>query len=235
MAVVPTFRPPSTTLDLVRTLAKDCDFVVVSDDASPCTSDHILHNIDALPSVRLLRHRDNRGIARGLNNGLQQAAAEGAAWLLTVDQDSHLGHDYIARLVHQARSRTNAGEALGALGAETIVDAAAEIRYPLSGAHGMRITEEVIQTGTLWSVRALTAFGGFDESFGIDGVDAAACLALPQRVIDHPIISFRGPRGRVQSKRQGSRRVATPPLLVSVLRRTHTERAKAFHEKRELF
>ena len=43
---------------------------------------------------------------------------------------------------------------------------------------GMPTTHELIQTGTLWSVGALVAVRGFDETLGIDAVDAAACLRL---------------------------------------------------------
>ena len=43
---------------------------------------------------------------------------------------------------------------------------------------GVPTTQEVIQTGTLWSIAALEAIGGFDESLGIDAVDAAACVRL---------------------------------------------------------
>ncbi len=53
-----------------------------------------------------------------------------------------------------------------------------QLGYPLHEINGFPVTEEVIQTGTLWAVDPLLALGGFDESLGIDAVDAAACLAL---------------------------------------------------------
>jgi GT2 family glycosyltransferase len=39
-------------------------------------------------------------------------------------------------------------------------------------------TEEIVQSGTLWNINAITAFGGFNEAFGMDAVDAHACLSL---------------------------------------------------------
>jgi len=39
-------------------------------------------------------------------------------------------------------------------------------------------TEEIVQSGTLWNVDAVSAFGGFNEAFGMDAVDAHACLRL---------------------------------------------------------
>ena len=50
--------------------------------------------------------------------------------------------------------------------------------YPLRESSFGLITEELIQTGTLWNVSGMWAIGGFDERLGIDAVDAAACLAL---------------------------------------------------------
>jgi GT2 family glycosyltransferase len=52
------------------------------------------------------------------------------------------------------------------------------MRYPTRQEGGVLVTEEVIQSGALWMVPALVKIGGFDESLGIDAVDAAACLRL---------------------------------------------------------
>jgi rhamnosyltransferase len=148
--------------------------VLVTDDASPCTSDPALREIESL-GVDVVRHRHNRGIARGLNDGLAFAVARGADWLLTVDQDSSLPADYVSALLAATSDR------VGVIGAEIISDASGDVRYPTTQSDGHLATEEVFQTGSLWSVAALTAIGGFDESLGIDAVDAAACLRLRER------------------------------------------------------
>jgi rhamnosyltransferase len=178
VAVVPTFRPPEPVEHLIHTISQACGTTIVSDDASPCTSDRVLRKLEREPSVKVLRHRSNRGIARGLNNGLNRALETSTPWLLTVDQDSTISPDYVTRLLTQAHIRLKSGERLGALGAETIHDASGSLRYPVSGNPESLVTEEVIQTGTLWSVDALASLGGFNEDFGIDAVDAAACLGL---------------------------------------------------------
>ena len=181
VAVVPTFWPGAEVLNLVGHLATDCAGIVVSDDASPCTSDPILRGLVHQTSVSVIRHEHNRGIARGLNDGLRVAQEMKATWLLTVDQDSTLPKDYVPRLLAAAHRRIAGGEPLGAIGAEVILDGEGEMTYPPQGLPGRLMTEEVIQTGTLWSVQEMTDVGGFDESLGIDAVDAAACLALRQR------------------------------------------------------
>lgn len=202
VAVVPTYQPPQDTIDLVAQLSQQVDMVVVSDDGSSCTSDQILAAISQVSRVTVIRHATNEGIARGLNDGLCMAHEAGARWLLTVDQDSIVPKNYVADLVNAAEVRVSSGEPLGAIAARTIADAAGILTYPESGTPGRLTTEELIQTGTLWSVNALYDIGGFDESLGIDAVDAAACLAmrtygLALGVSDHLTIHHRIGSGRM--------------------------------------
>ena len=162
---------------------------MVSDDASPCTSDQTLRGVRAITDVDVIAHRTNRGIARGLNDGLRLATARGAAWLLTVDQDSQVPDDYIDRLLAEIAHRESLGARIGAIGAERIVDVGGELTYPVRTSPHGPITEELIQSGTLWNVRALDQIGGFDESLGIDAVDAAACLRLRERGFEIAVAS----------------------------------------------
>ena len=184
MAVVPTFRPDSgALLDLLEVLAAQAD-VIVADDASPCTSDRVLADVAAL-GIPVLRHARNAGIARSLNDGLRHAQATGAAWLLTVDQDTVISVDHVARLLAVA-SAVSRSVRVGAVAAGRIDDAAGPLAYPVTVVDAVPTTQEVIQTGTLWSVTALEAIGGFDESLGIDAVDAAACVRL--RAADYSLV-----------------------------------------------
>jgi rhamnosyltransferase len=183
LAVVPTCRPTESVSALVAALA-DQAAVVVSDDASPCTSDPILRSLESLPAVTVMRHQHNAGIARGLNDGLAAALIAGATWLLTVDQDTVLPTGYLDALTSVATSLVASGVPLGAIGAQVIADASGSMTYPTRIEGGAVVTEEIIQTGSLWSVAALAEFGGFDESLGIDAVDAAACLRLRERGLE---------------------------------------------------
>ncbi len=179
-AVVPTYRPAESLRALVASLAAHGP-VIVSDDASPCTADPILREVADIPEVTVMRHQHNTGIARGLNDGLAAAVIARSAWLLTVDQDTVLPAGYVDALVGVASSLVSSGVALGAMGAQVIADASGSMTYPTRIEDGAVVTEEIIQTGSLWSVAALASFGGFDESLGIDAVDAAACLRLREQ------------------------------------------------------
>ena len=153
--------------------------VRVADDASPCTADAAL-GAAAHSGADVVRHRRNAGIARSLNDGLRFAEQHGARWLLTVDQDSRLPADYLPSLLLAATAaQEDLGPAsVGAVAAGGIADASGSLGYPVTMTGAVATTQEVIQTGTLWSVDALLAVAGFDETLGIDAVDAAACLAL---------------------------------------------------------
>ena len=180
LAVVPSYRPNSDELlALVTELTSQGISVVVADDASPCTVDPLLRAAADL-GARVVRHASNAGIARSLNDGLRFADEVGARWLLTVDQDSTLPPDYLVALLAAADSAELliGPGAVGAVAAGGIADASGALSYPVTNVDGVDTTAEVIQTGTIWAVDALLALGGFDESLGIDAVDAAACLAL---------------------------------------------------------
>jgi rhamnosyltransferase len=182
LAVVPTFHPDRDDLvHLVTTLTAQSVPTLVVDDASPCTYDPVLEAAREA-GARVVQYRSNEGIARGLNAGLHAADGAGARWLLTVDQDSKLSPDYIERILLAAdfASSELGPQKVGAVAAGSIDDASGELTYPAGFDGTVVITQEVIQTGTLWDVQALTAIGGFDETLGIDAVDAAACLRVRQ-------------------------------------------------------
>ena len=182
VAVIPTYRPKAADLlGLIEAVQAQGVPLLLTDDASPCTADPLLHEI-AAAGVPVTRHDRNEGIARGLNEGLAFAGASGATWLLTIDQDTSLPPHYVADLLAAASAASGPViGVIGVIGAEHIGDASGEIGYPITTVAGVLTTEEVFQTGALWSVAALQLIGGFDESLGIDAVDAAACLHLRER------------------------------------------------------
>lgn len=183
LVVVPTFRPE---VDVVATLEQiaGTSRVLVVDDGSPCTFDPVLRDISNIPNVTVRRFPANAGIARSLNLGLSEAWASGARWLLSIDQDSRIEADYPRIAVAAATSAHDSGVRVGALGAERVLDASGSISYPTfiveSGGRTFHVTHEVLLSGTLWNVHLLKELHGFREDFGMDAVDAAACLAVRQ-------------------------------------------------------
>jgi rhamnosyltransferase len=188
VALIATYSPNNQVLELAQVLVSAGIPVVVSDDASPCTADPVLNQLRSMAGVEVIRHSHNEGIARGLNEGLTWARDQGARWLVTFDQDSIVDVGYIAAITAFAQSRESLWDStirIGAVGAGRVLDESGELHYPttvvVSAGVEISCTEEVIQSGTLWSVAAMTLVGGFDESLGIDAVDAAACLRLREQ------------------------------------------------------
>ncbi len=175
-AVVPTYRPTASTIDLINVLTGEVDNLLVSDDASPCTSDSTLRTIAS--KSRLTRHHTNSGIARALNEGLRLARSQGHEWLLTMDQDSSIHETYVQRLYDFAREVTSRNVDVGVIAPQLIQVHTQNISYPEYENNGLLTTHEVFQSGALWNVSALERVGGFDERLGMDAVDAAACLRL---------------------------------------------------------
>jgi rhamnosyltransferase len=187
-ALIATYSPTSEVLELAQVLVSAGIPVMVSDDASPCTSDLVLNQLRTIPGVEVIRHDHNEGIARGLNEGLTWARNQGAQWLVTFDQDSIVDENYVNEITGFAQSHYslwNSETHIGAVGAGRVLDESGELHYPItvvvSAGGELSCTEEVIQSGTLWSVDAMTLVGGFDETLGIDAVDAAACLRLREQ------------------------------------------------------
>lgn len=179
-AVVPSYRPRLDEIAAIVDALRGSEVpVLVADDASACTSDAILRQLTAA-GAHVLRHRRNAGIARSLNAGLAFARERAATWLLTVDQDSALPPEYCLRVLTaaEAAARVLGADRIGAVAAGCVDDAGGVLGYPVTQVDGLPTTQEVIQTGTLWNVAGLAAAGGFDETFGIDAVDAAACVRL---------------------------------------------------------
>lgn len=181
LVTVPTFRPESDVIAMVREISESSRVLVV-DDGSPCTSDSLLREISDIPNVDVKRFADNAGIARSLNFGLSQARAIGAQWLLTIDQDSWIERGYPHVAVSVASLAARSGLRVGALGAERVLDASGIITYPTflveSGGRDFHATHEVLLSGTLWNVPLLTTLQGFRVDLGMDAIDAAACLAV---------------------------------------------------------
>lgn len=151
---------------------------VVVDDASPCTYDGILRDIGDAATAGLVRFDRNAGIARSLNVGLDLAHRRGASWLLTLDQDSSFAGTYVQNLHSDLVRAREHDKNVGAIAPQFVDDKSGVISYPANMDRGWPATEEVIQSGSLWSVPALWSLHGFDERLALDGVDSAACLSL---------------------------------------------------------
>ena len=232
VCVVPTYRPDDASKSAIQDLSTTVP-VLVTDDGSPCTFDRRLSSIGTTSGVRVIRHKTNRGIGRGLNEGLTFAQDSGARWLLSVDQDSRLPYGYIEHLVGVADSLLDDDIRIGVAGALHVNDASGDFTYPTTPSQDplqpYPETAELIASGSLWNVAALVEVGGFRSDLGMDAVDAAACLSLREagfRVVTVPGITFEhrigaGERSQIIGRsvlRTGHSRTRRQQILANRLR-----------------
>lgn len=169
VAVVAAYRPPSELVDQVRELLPQVSGVIVVDDGSPAGAETVLDQLVELGAI-VVRQPRNAGIAAALNAGIGAARQRFSPdFVLTLDQDSVLISDYVAKAVATYRQATAAGLRVGFVSAAAYGAAPAPTQASDDGfVHAF----DPMQSGSLIPVSTLAALGGFDESLFIDGVDS---------------------------------------------------------------
>lgn len=123
--------------------------------------------------IRYLGCGRNMGIAWALNRGCEAAAADGFDWVLTLDQDSVVPPDLIARYTGFIR-QPREGASIGMLTCAMKVCAGDKS----AGSAGVEEVTLCYTSGAFMSLAAYRRVGGFEEGLFIDGVDFEYCLRL---------------------------------------------------------
>lgn len=177
VAVVPTYFPDEGVATRLRVLADQVDQVVVVDDGSGPTATHVLDGI-AEQGVIVERLERNSGIAAALNRGVEIALADGADFVVNVDQDTYLPRDYMQTAL-KVFANANPVTRIGVVAVDAVNGAPALPTWV--SPEGFGLVPEAIQTGFVISRECLETAGLFDERLVIDCVDTEFCL----RVRDH--------------------------------------------------
>ena len=130
---------------------------------------------------QLVRNKKNLGVARALNQGVELAREQGFEWVLTFDQDTVVKENFLSQMI-QTLERISAGSVrpvavLGANYIDTVLDRPAHDAGAAAGAVEVR---EVITSGSMVSIAAFSAVGGFAEKLFIDMVDTEFCFRARQ-------------------------------------------------------
>jgi rhamnosyltransferase len=165
-AVVTSFRPAD--LDgVVRTLAAQVIGIVVVDDGSGPAAAPPLDRAREL-GARIIALPDNSGIAAALNAGIRSAFDSGADAVVTFDQDSLVGADFVDRLVELHDELVRDGITPGPIVPQFFADVS---QAPRADSQGRLLAENSIQSGMLISRALVERVGLFREDFFIDLVD----------------------------------------------------------------
>lgn len=190
LAVIVTYQPRADLLTLLlQALAPQVQGgIVVNNGTTLPLSD------DALTAWGFQVHhvQRNTGVATALNIGFDWAAAQGADFVLSFDQDSQPAPDMVARLLSAYTRLVADGQRIGAVGPQQVDSRSARIAPHLAPIHGIRrnVTprpfqtievDHLISSGCLLPLTVYQQVGPFIEALFIDYVDIEWSLRLRHR------------------------------------------------------
>jgi rhamnosyltransferase len=172
-AIIICYQGGREILDTYRAVVDQVNKVVIVDNGSGVETFKVLASIRDQEKCRLIYLNDNYGIARAQNAGVSLARAEGAVWVLTLDQDSICYPDMVQRLLDVARKHPK-----GTLGfcCPTINYGATEAAFPVTSA--VSEVTYAISSGCLFPMATLISAGEQCNEYFIDSVDFEYCLRL---------------------------------------------------------
>lgn len=171
VAVVPVFRPDDDVTAKIVRLLRQVPTVVVVDDGSGAALGSLP------PGIEFIAHDRNRGIAAALNTGIARARELGATHVLTLDQDTLIGDDYVATSLTTIAQVTEAR--IGATVVDIVNGVASTPTW--TSPEGIALAPEAIQSGMLIALECLDDAGDLDEHLFIDSVDREFCHRIRAR------------------------------------------------------
>ena len=174
-AAVVTYHPDGSVVELLLAVARQVDEVIVVDNGS--TTDETVHIRSWAKSTgaTLIANEVNLGSAIALNQAARAARSAGHGWLLTLDQDMAIPIDLVAHL-RAAIAADNEPDMVAIVAPQT--DHQRDRRCSELGVVRRRT---VITAGSLISLGAWQAVGGFRDEFFVDMVDTEFALRLGRR------------------------------------------------------
>lgn len=180
--IVVTYHPDDEFPARLSGISSQVDATIIVDNGSAESEVGMLRTAAAHGGINLLLNSENLGIARALNLGIQQAAAQGYRWVLLFDQDSHVHHDLLHTLLALQDSFPDK-ERLAVIGSgyrDLRTELAGHGTDALSGDRWDEV-EALITSGSLLSLAAYSVIGPFREDFFIDLVDNEYCMRAMAR------------------------------------------------------
>jgi GT2 family glycosyltransferase len=211
IAASPTYRTLRAAIGAHPALAETINLLVCDNSRTPQTPpDDFLG--------RYLHDGTNPGLAARYNQALSQAVADGATWLLLLDQDTELTVAYLDELV--TLSTTLAADANIAAIVPKLMEGP-HVRSPhlpvfRGGSSAIQPVDpaahgpfdgllRVFNSGALVRVAALQAIGGFPEAYWLDSLDHATfhrlqcrggCIYIMEAQLEHEMSIHRPDKHR---------------------------------------
>jgi len=174
--VVVTYLPPEGMASRLAKIAKHVDALIVIDNSASDAVASMLVPVAAQLGAHLVLNAQNVGIAKALNQGIDQARSKGVSWVVFFDQDS-VPNDEFRTELSQILSTYVGTKPLGVIGCNYFLPGSAKPRYPTASPDGKsyaRITS-VITSGSAYAMSMLSRLGPFRNEYFIDCVDTEYC------------------------------------------------------------
>ena len=183
-AAVVTYNPEIERLFVnLETVAPQVDKILIVDNASVN-----IKEFDHLAHVDYIKNHVNNGIAWALNRAFEWAHENGFEWLLTLDQDSVVEQELVAKLLNYSSA---SGKHVGIVFPK-IDDRDGEMVIATENCfvHKLRSLKRriasllprlAITSGSLVSIQAVRECGGVDEDYFIENVDWELDLKMLRR------------------------------------------------------
>src|SRR5215469_14877515 len=177
LAIVVTHHPDNSFASRFERLAGQVGGMLIVDNNSDAEDVSMLREVAGRLNVTLLLNSQNLGLASALNIGATRAIDDGYEWALLFDQDTLPGDDIVDGLREAYQQFPEKGR-LAIMGSNYRDPHTNEPVFGASGVCGAAWRERkvVITSGSLISLRAYEAIGGFKAEYFVDCVDLEYCL-----------------------------------------------------------
>jgi rhamnosyltransferase len=190
-AVIVTYFPDSEFVDRLAKISAQVGKAVVVDNGSPASCVAGLKKLNSRSGVHVILNQSNEGIAWALNAGVRWAEAQRFRWILTLDQDTLVSSDMVDTFETITCSYPHP-ERLAIIGSNYQDKVNRKLFFePDAGTDSFPChkTVSVLTSGSLVSVDAYNAIGGFRDDFFVDCVDHEFCLHARARGFDVVVTS----------------------------------------------
>jgi len=233
-SVIVTFNPEGNIAENIRRISGQSLEVFVIDNNSEDAN-----FMDSLPkNCKIIRCKENIGLASALNIGVLNAIAAGHEWVATFDQDSLVPEDYFDRMLCDAKSIKRLS--IGILSPLYFNPVSGGVK---SFSHGEKskvsekynIVKVTMTSGSIMSSDAIKHCGVFDDRMFIDQLDNEICLRYRRSgysILENQEVMIQHSVGEVSVKRFMNIRLH--PSNHNAFRRYYIARNRIYVYKRYL-
>lgn len=224
-AGIVTFEPDPTRLyDNLSAIVTQVDRVLIFDNSSH-NQEAVRSMAGAFQNVTLTCGAENFGIGYALNRLAEAAQAEGAEWLVTLDQDSVCPPGMVGELKATAIGASIAIVAPYICDRNKLAPMPEELALlPATEVFTQPARRGAITSGSLMRLSAWASVGGFDEAFFIDYVD----YDMNQRLMDKGYLLVRNNRTQLLHEVGAARKTWLRVPRKDMSGRWHVERFYSF-------